>query len=196
MPASGLGLPREPSEYLENPGETFAKGLAWLNARWQLRRCTSVGSYTRVTGKLAVVNHGTMRVGSRVRIVSTYARTVLFTLQGGLLEIGDRTFINYGADIAATGHVSIGADCLIGTHVIVLDNDFHGVVDRNTIPSPRPVCIGDRVWIGSRAVILPGVNIGDGSVIGAGSVVTRDFPANSVLAGNPAQLLREVAPAL
>jgi acetyltransferase-like isoleucine patch superfamily enzyme len=187
-----MRLPRQPIEYLKSPLETWVKAVGWLNARWQMRTCTFVGPYTRVTGRLAVTNRGTLRVGARVRILSAPIRTVLYTLPGGVLEIGDRTFINYGADIAATGHVVIGSDCLIGTHVIIIDNDFHDISDRNLLPKARPVAIGSRVWIGNRVTILPGVTIGDGSVVGAGSVVTRDVPPGCVVAGNPARVVREL----
>ena len=112
--------------------------------------------------------------------------------QHGRLIIGDRAFINYGVDIAATGLVTIGADCLIGTHVSIIDNAFHDVVDRQQVPPPQPVIIGDNVWIGNRAIILPGVTIGDGAVVGAGSVVTRDVAARTVVAGNPARVVREL----
>jgi maltose O-acetyltransferase len=115
---------------------------------------------------------------------------VLATFPGGVLEVGDRTFINYGVDIAATKLVHIGSDCLIGTHVIILDNDFHGITDRERVPEARPVIIANNVWIGNRATILPGVTIGEGSVVGAGSVVTGDIPARSVAVGNPARVIK------
>ena len=133
-----------------------------------------------------------MIVGERVQLFSHHARSIFTTFEHGRLLIGDRAFINYGVDIAATGLVSIGADCLIGTHVSIIDNDFHGLVDRHETPSPRPVVIGDNVWIGNRAIILPGVTIGEGAVVGAGSVVTRDVPARTVVAGNPARMVREL----
>ena len=94
--------------------------------------------------------------------------------------------------IAATGLVAIGAECLIGTHVSIIDNAFHDVVDRQQVPAPKPVVIGDNVWIGNRAIILPGVTIGDGAVVGAGSVVTRDVPDRTGVAGNPARVVREL----
>ena len=187
-----MKMPRSLTEYLQSPEETWNKSLAWLNARWQLRNCTSVGRYTRVAGRLALTNQGTLRIGARVRIMSTPIRTVLYTLPGGVLEIGDRTFINYGSDIAATGRVTIGSECLIGTHAIVIDNDFHDVADRNALPEPRPVTIGNKVWMGNRVTILPGVSIGEGSIVGAGSVVTRDVAPHCVVAGNPARVVREL----
>lgn len=186
------GLPRGLQEYARSPGRTWTKLTQWLSARWQLRACDQVGPWPRVVGRVIIDNHGTMIVGERVQLLGHHARSIFTTFEHGRLIIGDRTFINYGVDIAATGLVSIGADCLIGTHVSIIDNDFHGLADRLQMPSPKPVTIGDNVWIGNRAIILPGVTIGDGAVVGAGSVVTRDVPARTVVAGNPARVLREL----
>ena len=186
------GLPRGIGEYARSPGRTWTKLTQWLSARWQLRACDQVGPWTRVVGRVSINNHGTMIVGERVQFISHHARSVFTTWEHGRLVIGDRAFINYGVDIAATGLVAIGADCLIGTHVSIIDNAFHDVVDRQQVPAPRPVVIGDNVWIGNRAIILPGVTIGEGAVVGAGSVVTRDVPARTVVAGNPARVVREL----
>ena len=113
--------------------------------------------------------------------------------RGGRLEIGDRTMLNFGGDIGVTRSVTIGRDCLIGTHAIILDNDFHDALRRQDRPEAKPVRIGDRVWIGNRVIVLPGVTIGDDAVVGAGSVVTSDVAARSVVAGNPARVIRQLA---
>jgi acetyltransferase-like isoleucine patch superfamily enzyme len=186
------GLPRGLQDYARSTGPTWRKLTQWLSARWQLRGCTKVGPWARVVGRVTINNHGTMIVGERVQIFSHHARSIFTTFEHGRLDIGDRAFINYDVDIAATGLVAIGADCLIGTHVSIIDNDFHGVTDRHQTPAPKPVIVGDNVWIGNRAIILPGVTIGDGAVVGAGSVVTRDVPARTVVAGNPARVVREL----
>lgn len=186
-----LGLPGDLREYLRSPGATWYRAITWLNARWQLRRCTRVGQWTRLTGRIFIENHGQILVGERVQLLSDYAHTVLVAFRGGTLEIGDRTAVNYGCDIAATKLVKIGADCLIGTHVIILDNDFHDAVDHARMPEPRPVIIGDRAWIGNRAMVLPGVTIGEEATVGAGSVVMTDIPARSLALGNPARVIKK-----
>ncbi|HLZ22612.1 MAG TPA: DapH/DapD/GlmU-related protein [Ktedonobacterales bacterium] len=150
-----------------------------------------MGAWTRVTGKIFVQNGGRIRIGERVQLLSHYAHSVFATFPGGLLEIGDRTVLNYGVDICATKLVRIGADCLIGTHVIILDSDFHEVADHSRLPESRPVLIGNRVWIGNRATILPGVTIGDDAVVGAGSVVMSDVPARTLAMGNPARVIKK-----
>jgi acetyltransferase-like isoleucine patch superfamily enzyme len=186
------GLPRGFQDYARSPGSTWTKLTQWLSARWQLRACDQVGPWTRVIGRVTVNNHGTMIVGERVQLYGHHARSIFTTFEHGRLIIGDRAFINYGVDIAATGLITIGADCLIGTHVSIIDNDFHGLVDRHQTPSPKSVVIGDNVWIGNRAIILPGVTIGEGAVVGAGSVVVHDVPARSLVVGNPARVIREL----
>src|SRR3974390_805125 len=75
-------------------------------------------------------------------------------------------------------------------HTLILDRNEHGVEQREVVPPSAPVVIEDHVWIGSRAIILPGVCIGQHSVVGAGSVVTKDIPANCLAVVNPARVVR------
>lgn len=124
---------------------------------------------------------------------------VLRTLAAGAsLRIGRDTGISGGSFCAAVG-VDIGERCMIGADVMITDTDFHAIepAGRNTNSdwsriSSAKVRIGNDVFIGARAVILKGVEIGDGAVIGAGSVVTRSVPARGVAVGNPARWVREI----
>ncbi len=190
--AAAAPLPQSVRHYVRTPGKTVLKAFEWANAKLRLRACDSVGAWTRVTGKIFVQNDGTIRIGERVRLYSHWAHSVLVAYDGGVLEIGDRTVLNYGADICATKLVHIGTDCMVGTHVIILDSDFHDATDYKRRPESRPVMIGDHVWIGNRATILPGVSIGDGAVIGAGSVVMSDVPARTLAMGNPARVIKKL----
>ena len=108
---------------------------------------------------------------------------------GAVLTIGERGFLNYGVSIAAHQEVRIGARCLIGNYTNILDNSYHDIVDHLKTPRSRPVIIGDDVWIGSHAIILPGVSIGDGACIGAGAVVRESVPPRAIVIGNPAQIV-------
>jgi acetyltransferase-like isoleucine patch superfamily enzyme len=166
--------------------------LVWpaLNARMRLRKATSIGRRVTLRGNPAVTNDGRMTIGNSVRLVSTVARLELVTLPAGHLEIGNNVFINYGSSLVSAAHVSIGNDCLIGTHVMVMDCDFHRVEDKAWDVRGEPVMIEDRVWLGNRSMVLKGVRIGHDAVVAAGSIVTHDVEPNTLVAGVPAKVIR------
>lgn len=108
------------------------------------------------------------------------------------LTIGDRTFLNADFVVIGGGFVSIGSDCLIGPRCGIYTPNHAEDIERRLDgwELPEPVTIGNNVWLGGSVTITPGVTIGDNSIIGAGSVVTRDIPADVVAAGNPCRPLR------
>jgi acetyltransferase-like isoleucine patch superfamily enzyme len=161
-----------------------------LAARLFLRRCTQVEHPTRLKGRPHIHNEGCIIIGKRVRIHSTVVPVELATVPGGTIEIGERSFLNYGVSISAHQLVRIGRRCLLGTYVNILDNDWHDIVDRDRTPLSRPVILEDNVWLGNHVIVLPGVTIGHDSVVGAGSVVTKDVPPRSVVVGNPARVVK------
>lgn len=113
---------------------------------------------------------------------------------GSQISIGRRFFANFNLVILDEATVTIGDDCFIGPNVSIY-TACHSVdpQQRNTRREwAEPVTIGDNVWIGGSVTILPGVTIGDNTTIGAGSVVTRDIPANSVAVGNPCKVIRTI----
>lgn len=166
-------------------------GRAVLRAQWYFRRA-ELGERVRVWGRPAISNFGRMRIADRVRLVSTIATTELVAGEHGLLDIGASVFINYGCSISASLLVRIGANCNIGTHVIIMDSDFHRLEPerRTESPEPQAIILEDNVWLGARVIVMRGVTIGAGSVIGAGSIVTRDIPPRSVAVGLPAKVIR------
>lgn len=107
----------------------------------------------------------------------------------GKILIGKRCVLQ-GTSICAYGKVSIGNNVIFGPNSVVMDCSGHTLVNRG-LPNEleqlkvEPVIIGNDVWIGYGCIVLPGVNIGAGAVIGAGSVVTKDIPSNCMAAGNP-----------
>lgn len=107
---------------------------------------------------------------------------------GARIHIGNGTYLNRNTEIIAAKDVTIGRDCLISWDVLIMDTSQHGVWNEPIVV--RPVAIGDHVWIGARAVILPGVAIGDHAIVGAAAVVTRDVPPSTMVAGNPARVIR------
>ncbi len=116
---------------------------------------------------------------------------------GWNIEVGENFFANFNLTILDVGKVTIGCNAQIAPNVSIYTagHPLHPDSRNSGYEYGIPVTIGDNVWIGGSAVILPGVTIGDNAVIGAGSVVTRDIPANAVAAGNPCRVLRMVTEA-
>jgi len=108
---------------------------------------------------------------------------------GATVTIGDRSYFDGDCRVICATRVSIGSGCAIAWEVLIMDTDFHRVDGRAS--GDAPVRLGDRVWVGVGAKILKGVTVGDGAVIAAGAIVTRDVPAGALVAGNPARVIRE-----
>ncbi|MGN0916334.1 MAG: sugar O-acetyltransferase [Succinivibrio sp.] len=113
---------------------------------------------------------------------------------GKHIHAGKNLFINYNCTILDVATVSIGDNCLIAPNVGIYTagHPLHPFLRNKGVEYGAPICIGNNVWIGGNCVILPGVSIGDNCTIGAGSVVTKDIPANSIAAGNPCKVIREL----
>lgn len=116
---------------------------------------------------------------------------------GAMIEIGDNSLI--GANCQMPDNVNIGNDVMIGPDVLLIGYNHN--FDNLEIPmrlqgfnGDTPISIGDDVWIGARSIILPGITIGKGSIVGAGSVVTKDVLPYSICAGNPARVIRSRLP--
>lgn len=115
-----------------------------------------------------------------------------YTDFGKNISVGKRVFINSGCHFQDQGGITIGDDVLIG-HNVVLATLNHGMEpSRRKDMNPSPIVIGNNVWIGSGVTVLPGVSIGDNSVIAAGAVVTKNMPANVVGGGTPAKVLKRL----
>ena len=130
------------------------------------------GSKTTVSGEFSLFSGYRLRVG-----------------EGAELRLGSG-YINWGGDITCLTQVVIGNNCLIGPQVVIRDDDAHEVIGG---VRTAPIIIGDNVWVGTRAVILKGVTIGDGAIVAAAAVVTKDVPPRTIVGGNPAHVIRENA---
>lgn len=108
--------------------------------------------------------------------------------KNAILEIGSG-YTNNNVEINCFHHISIGNDVAISKGVVIRDSDNHQIIG-NSNPISQTIKIGNHVWIGLNATILKGVNIGDGAIIAAGAVVTKDVPANAIVAGVPAKIIR------
>lgn len=167
-------------------------GRAWplMRAKWGLRHCDQVGSWPRLFGRVMVKNHGRITIGERLLMYGGTVRGELVTAPGGIIEIGNQVFINYGVSVSAHTLVKIGNRCQIGNYSLLMDNDYHQIGEKTMLGHSRPIILEDDVWLGARVIILKGVTIGQGAVIGAGSVVTRDIPPRSVAVGQPARVVK------
>lgn len=124
----------------------------------------------------------------------TQIRPPLRVDYGSHIHVGDRTFVNFGLVALDVAAITIGDDVQIGTNVQLL-TPTHPVAPeqrRAKWESAAPITIADNVWLGSSALVLPGVTIGANTVVGAGSVVTGDLAPNVVAVGNPARVVRNV----
>ncbi len=149
----------------------------------------------------------TIEIGERAVICSVSEMTalgvnhpvILRTLKNNAtIRIGRNTGIS-GASICAAELVDIGEECLIGANVMIVDTDFHPIRSEKRRYSGallgvgiRPTIIENNVFIGAGSTVLKGVRIGVNSVIGAGSVVTKDIPPNSIAVGNPAKVIKQL----
>lgn len=112
---------------------------------------------------------------------------------GGPLVVGDDNYLGHGVHLHAHDPVEIGDGCVLADGVLVSSSD-HRRDDRSAVHGTGPIRIGDRVFLGQRAVVRGGVSIGDGATVGAHAVVTRDVPAGAVVGGVPARPLGVAAP--
>lgn len=147
--------------------------------------------------------HSTIRLGRGCTIHSSFranhigsmTRTRIVTITPtAAIQIGDRVGLS-GATVTAFCRIDIGPDTMVGAGSLITDCDWHATdpAERHTsIGAVAPVTIGRNVLIGTRCIVLKGVTIGDDSVIGAGSVVTRDIPAGVIAAGNPCRVVRSI----
>ncbi|MFC7450418.1 sugar O-acetyltransferase [Rhodococcus daqingensis] len=114
---------------------------------------------------------------------------------GSLITIGTNSFLNYDAILMDCAPITIGNDVSIGPRAQLL-TALHPMSDhearRQRWESAAPVVIGDNVWLGGGVIVCPGVTIGDDTVIGAGSVVTKDVPPRVFAAGNPCRVIRDL----
>lgn len=111
---------------------------------------------------------------------------------GKNIHLGKNVFINSGCKFQDQGGIYIGDDVLIGHNVVLATLNHEEDPEKRGNLCPAPIRIGNKVWIGSNATILPGVSIGDGAIIAAGAVVTKDVSEKTVVGGVPAKILKKI----
>jgi maltose O-acetyltransferase len=178
---------------LSDPRGSLSDAGAYLRARVDLAGCKQLGIRPRLYGRCWVEGGDGIEIGDRLHIVGRTVRCELATHAGGRLLIGDRVFLNYGTSISAHTRVEIGSGCAIGQYAILLDCDYHTPgLTGDGHGAPAPIVLEENVWLGARVMVLKGVTVGRGTVVAAGSVVTKNLPAGVLAAGMPARVLRPV----
>jgi len=156
-------------------------------------RGVAIAAVPNLSGKPPRVrNAGTMRIGHHQLMHGRVTRSQLGTAPSGRLVLGDHVFINEGVSIFAVRDITIGDWARIADFTSIHDTDFHAVSPADAVRT-APVKIGRNVWLGRNVVVLCGVTIGDNAVVAAGSIVTADVAANTLVGGNPARPIREFA---
>jgi acetyltransferase-like isoleucine patch superfamily enzyme len=188
---------------------TKLKGWFSLQVYSRLYPNFHVGSNAKIWGWFQVTMHAPFEsqvlLGDNLHMVSDRSRAGItlfspckFTTFGkGSIVVGDNVQLN-GTAIASRKRVEIGAGSLVAPNCIIVDSDFHVIWPpesrghSDSTKEDQAVKIGNNVWLGLNVVVLKGVTIGDNTIIGAGSVVSGDIPANVIAAGAPARVVREL----
>jgi len=165
-----------------NIGPAFELAYEMVISRWTTRQLTRVRS--RVVGARFASFGSSSRISFQSRI-----------LEPARISVGERSSIPNWSVLDGRGGLDIGDDCLLGFENVILTSTHESASTHIPIRVQgmyqKKVVIGDDVWTGCRVVIMPGVTIGSHSIIGAGSVVTRDVPAWTICAGVPARVIRD-----
>lgn len=111
---------------------------------------------------------------------------------GKNIHIGDNVFINSGCKMQDQGGIFIGSNVFIGHNACLLTLNHDMDPENRADMHPKPIYIDDKAWLGSNVTVLPGVRIGEGAVVAAGAVVTKDVAANTVVGGVPAKIIKKI----
>jgi len=149
-------------------------------------------------GRILIKNKGKIIIGNKVSMISfsggsPYRTSLQTHCKDAIISIGDNCRLS-GITIHCRTSVKIGNDCRFGPGSQLVDNDSHRasmyVTERAKPPRSKAIIINNNVWIGMGSLVLKGVEIGDNSIVAAHSVVTKNVPANSIVAGNPAKIVK------
>src|ERR671913_298134 len=163
---------------------------AWLKLRWRGRLQTDGLCFVGPGVQLEIGKHAVVRLGRW----SWIGHGTKIRAHEGEVEIGAKTVLGQECTISSFQHVSIGRECIVADRVMLIDFD-HGVVEQERPIRlqgiyKRDVSVGHNCWIGYGACILRGATVGDNAIVGTSTVVTKDVPANAVVGGVPARVLR------
>jgi acetyltransferase-like isoleucine patch superfamily enzyme len=193
-----LGFPRA-------VGEGIAGAYRMIYTGYNSRKLKALGRNSTLCPPLRLIGERGISIGNNSCIEKHTTLSVWFKADSDHcspeIAIGNNVDIGEYCHITASNGISIGNDVLLGKLITVTDNS-HGSIDcenmqvsplEREVVSKGRVVIKDRVWIGDKATILPNVTIGEGAIVGANSVVTKDVPDYSVVAGNPARIIKSLS---
>lgn len=189
-------------------------GLFWGTLRLRLKARllgVELGSGVTAHGPVGLLRWpgGRISIGDNVSLISSWRRATASALAwpvrlrvfgpGACIEIGEGAQLSGTSITARSTTVRIGRKALIAPNCIIVDSDFHAPwppenrADNPGLEHDAPVTIGDYAWIGMQCIILKGVTVGEGALVGAGSVVVKDIPPRTLACGAPARVLRSLA---
>ncbi len=177
-------------------------GLLNLYVRFKLSpQLTSLGKYHFIVKPWHIeLFGGPVSIGDHISLLGCSDKKTRLTVWSDKKDIdgiviGDHVLISPGVRISAANSIKIADSCMLASHVYITDSDWHGIYDRSMPPQEYDsVTLEENVWVGDSAIVCKGVTIGKNAIIGAGSVVTSDIPANVIAAGNPAKIIKTLDP--
>lgn len=179
--------------------KSYLRFRSWYARHYLMPHLEHLGAhYTLMCPWYIHISGPNISIGEAATIVAEKDAQVRIGVWGheldqGLIQIGDAVMISPGVRISACVEVSIGDSCMLANGVYITDSDWHGIYNRVARPREEtPVRIANNVWLGDHATVLKGVSIGDNSIVAARAVVVSDVPANVVVAGNPAIIVKQL----
>jgi acetyltransferase-like isoleucine patch superfamily enzyme len=163
-----------------------------------------VGENTKITGRIEKRDPGSIVVIGKNCLIEGHLVTEIASSR---IDIADNVFVGGGSTFECVEHISIGEDVMVSYQCLLMDSDNHSTSyskrknDLSNFQNKKhdwgkaksaPIKLEKGSWIGARSIITKGVTIGEGSVVGAGSVVTKSVPAWTIVAGNPAKVIRQI----
>ncbi|HIG42879.1 MAG: acyltransferase [bacterium] len=171
----------------------------WYTNHFVAPHLESLGSDSNMMKPWFIDVHGAhITIGNNIHVVTAPDRRVSlstwhFEDYQGHIAIGDHCLICPGVRMDSGSSITIGDNCMFAAGSYITDADWHDLYDRTkSVGVTKPVILSDNVWIGDGAIVCKGITIGENSIVGAGAVVTSDVPANSVAAGNPARIVKQL----
>ncbi len=154
-----------------------------------------VGEHIRVSKNVKIQGNGlTIGAFSVLGLPVFEALDPVFIGAFGRVEIGQFCFINYGTRLLSQHQIVLKDRVFIGPQCHIWDSNIHNTYFRSVRATPKPVVLENDTWIGSRTIILPGVTIGEGAIVAAGSIVTKNVSPYTIVAGNPAKIIKSISP--